>query len=534
MTIDFQFDPDRTVLGTVFTCAGEGLFALSPEDRLKHMLAIGKTGMGKTTLLHNMIVQDIYAGRGVGVIDPHGDLSRDLLNAIPTWRTQDLVYIDPSDLERVVTFNILASVPPDRIAATAADVLATFKAVWGEVGWGARMERILYFSIAALIEAPNTTLMSLPLLLKNVAYRERLLRHVQDPIIHGFFADEYATWDDDYRVTAIDPVLNKIEQLLSAPAVRATIGTVTSSIDVSRIMDEKKILIANLSKGVLGPIHAQLLGSILVSGFSHAAMCRAVIDERKRVPFFLYADEIQNFSTDSFSEIASEARKMKLGLVLGHQYLEQLPRKLRAAILGNVGSIVAFQLSGADADVIASELGLKSGDMLTQLSIGEVWAKHATLGGPYTPHLVPPIETHANSREAALKQNRLRNTYPRKAVEDKIGRFLSGGPEQRLEIRMRSAQDTWPRSLHLLRTALTQAMNDDAGTIKIDDAHCIVADLQQVRAKFVAQQVSEADTADEREEDRDKSFRRSLHLAQQRRLIGAVEHDGTQWVWPIK
>jgi type IV secretion system coupling TraD/TrwB family protein len=424
MAIDCQFDPDRTVLGTVFTHAGEEVLGLSLEDRLKHVLAIGKTGMGKTTLLYNMIAQDMYAGRGFAVIDPHGDLSRDLLNAIPRWRTQDLVYINPSDRERVVTFNILESVAPDRIAATAADVLATFKAVWGEVGWGARMERILYFSIAALIEAPSTTLLSLPLLLKNPLYRERVLHYVHDPIIRGFFTDEYATWDADYRTAAIDPVLNKIEQLLSAPAVRAMVGTVTSSIDFSRIMDGKNILIANLSKGVLGPGHAQLLGSILVSGFSHAAMGRAVLQENNRVPFFLYADEIQNFATDSFSEIASEARKMKLSMVLGHQFLEQLPRKLRAAILGNVGSIVAFQLSGADADVMAAELGLKSGAMLTQLSTGEVWAKHATYGGPYTPKLFPPIMTHATGREAALKQNRLRNTYPRRKVEDKIARFL--------------------------------------------------------------------------------------------------------------
>ena len=433
MAIDFQFDPERTVLGTVFTHAGEEEFALQEEDRLKHVLVIGKTGMGKTTLLRNMAVQDIYAGRGLGVIDPHGDLSRDLLDAIPAWRARDLVYIDPGDQERVVTFNILASVPRERIAATAADVLATFKAVWGVVGWGARMERILYASIAALIEAPGTTLLGLPLLLKDAAYRERILSCVHDPIIRGFFVDEYATWDDDYRAAAIDPVLNKIEQLLSAPAVRATVGTVTSSIDFAAIMDEKKILIANLSKGVLGPGHAQLLGSVLVSGFSHAAMARAVFDERERprVPFFLFADEIQNFATESFGEIASEARKMKLGLVLGHQYLEQLPRQLRAAILGNVGSIIAFQLSGADSETIAAEIGLRKGDMLSQLRPQEVWAKHATYGGPSSPRLLPRIEVNATGREAALKQNRLRHTYPRRKVEEKIAKFLGRSEEPR-------------------------------------------------------------------------------------------------------
>ena len=163
----------------------------------------------------------MYAGRGVGVIDPHGDLSRHLLNHMPAPRARDLVYIDPSETERIVTFNIVASVAPERIAATAADVLSTFKAVWGDVGWGVRMDRILYFSIASLIEAPNTRLLSLPRLLKDPVYRQHVLHHVHDPIIHGFFDEEYAVWDDDYRTTAIDPVLNKVEQLLSAPAVRA-------------------------------------------------------------------------------------------------------------------------------------------------------------------------------------------------------------------------------------------------------------------------------------------------------------------------
>jgi hypothetical protein len=327
MAIDFEFDPERTVLGTVFTAAGEGEFALSKEDRLKHLLAIGKTGQVKSTLLKNIALQDIYCGRGCAVIDPHGDLSQELLDAFPEWRARDLVYIDPSDSDRVVTFNMVQTVPPELIAARAADVLATFKAVWGEVGWGARMERILYAALAALLEAPSTTLLGLPLLLKNEAYRRKVLSYVHDPIIRSFFTDEYDAWDDAYRTTAIDPVLNKVEQLLSAPAIRATIGTVTSSIDFGDIMDRSKVVIVNLSKGVLGPGHAQLLGCMLVSGFTHAAMARAAFDlrQRPRIPFYLLADEIQNFATDSFGEAASEARKWGLELVLGHQY-PALPR----------------------------------------------------------------------------------------------------------------------------------------------------------------------------------------------------------------
>jgi hypothetical protein len=227
----FHFDPQRTVLGTVFTHAGEEEFALSSLDRMNHMLVIGKTGMGKTRLLKNIIAQDIHTGRGVGVIDPHGDLQDELLDEIP--RSRALVYLDPNDAERIVTFNVLANIPPDRIAPTASEIVAGFKAVWGEVGWGARMERILYFAVAALIEAGDASILGLSRLLKDAAYRAEILERVKDPIIHGFFAQEYATWDDDYRTTAIDPVLNKIEQLLAAPVVRAILGSMKSSIDLT-------------------------------------------------------------------------------------------------------------------------------------------------------------------------------------------------------------------------------------------------------------------------------------------------------------
>jgi uncharacterized protein DUF87 len=425
----FEFDPERTVLGTVFTHAGEEEFALGAADRLNHLLVIGKTGMGKTTLLKNIAIQDIHTGRGVAVIDPHGDLSHDLLKQIPSSRARDLVWIDPSDPDRVVTFNPLRNVPRDKIAAATANIVSTFAAIWRTIGWGARMERILYAATAALIEAPNTSLVGLPRLLKDADYRAEILAHVDDPIIRSFFDEEYAVWDDDYRMQAIDPVLNKAEALLHSPAVRAMLGSTTSSIDFSEIMDEHKILLANLSKGALGEGHAHLIGAMLVSGFSHAAMARgavtpALLPPQDRVPFYLIVDEFQNFSTDSFGDIASEARKWKLGLVLGHQFLEQLPERLRASVLGNAGTIIAFQLSGADSATIARELALNNPDMLTQLSKHQVWAKHATYGGPYHPRLLPPIVTDADGREAALNENIRRHTFPRTHVEGKIRRFL--------------------------------------------------------------------------------------------------------------
>ncbi|MGE3703569.1 MAG: DUF87 domain-containing protein, partial [Hyphomicrobiaceae bacterium] len=185
----FDFDPERTVLGMVYTRAGEEQLALTELDRLNHMLVIGKTGMGKTQLLRNIILQDIHTGRGCGVIDPHGDLQHELLNEYPRSRARDLVYLDPNDVERVVTFNVLANVPQTRIAAATAEIVGAFKAVWGDVGWGARMERILYFSIAALIEAKDTSLICLPRMLKDEPYRLEILERVRNPIIRGFFTE---------------------------------------------------------------------------------------------------------------------------------------------------------------------------------------------------------------------------------------------------------------------------------------------------------------------------------------------------------
>ena len=427
--MDFHFDQSRTILGSVFTHAGEEEFALSELDRMNHMLVIGKTGMGKTRFLKNIIVQDIHTGQGVGIIDPHGDLKEELLNEIPRSRARDLVYLDPNDAERVVTFNVLDNVPSERIAPTASEIVAAFRAVWDS--WGPRMERILYNAISALIEARDTSLVGLPRLFKDVRYRAEILEQVKDPIVRGFFVDEYATWDDDFRTTAIDPVLNKVEALLAAPVVRAMLGSTKSSIDFSDIMDERKIFIANLAKGALGPGHAHLLGAMLVSGFSNAAARRGATHSsktgpHKRVPFYLHVDEFEHFATDAFGDILSEARKWKLSLVLAHQFLEQLPPKLRAAVLGNVGTILAFQLAGDDAATIAREIGIKleNAELLTQLARGEVWMKHASYGGPYHPRLLEPIVTRAKGREPALKQNRLRNTFPRYSVEAKINQFL--------------------------------------------------------------------------------------------------------------
>ena len=422
----FNFHPDQTLLGSVFTRAGEESYELSNDDRFNHTLVIGKTGMGKTTLLKNIVLQDIHTGRGVGVIDPHGDLTHDLLESYPRWRARELVYIDPSDDERVVTFNAFANVPRSRVATAAANIVGSLKAIWSD-SWGPRLERILYNTVAALIEAPNTSFIGIPKLLKDDRYRAQILESVSDPMVKGYFLGEYERWPLEYRMTSIESVLNKVETVLGSPIVRAMLGSTTSSIDFADIMDSQKVVIANLSKGLIGPSHAHLLGAMLTAGFTHEAMARAMTAREERVPFHLHIDEFQNFASDHFGEIASEARKYRLSLTLAHQYLDQAPARLRSAILGNVGTLIAFQLSAADAETIARELGLKRPSMLTELAIGEVWAKHPRYGGPSTPKLLAPITLATTGKQSALAQNRLRNTFPRARVDTKIQRFLRPG-----------------------------------------------------------------------------------------------------------
>jgi hypothetical protein len=425
MAID-NSDPWRTVLGTSFVDGREVEIALSMDDLKKPTWILGRSGRGKSSLLFSIAVSLMQQGLGVGVVDPHGDLAEDLLNALPSSRVRDLIYMDPTTAD-VVTFNPVACVPPPRIAAQAANVLAAFKAVWGD-SWGPRLERILYSALAALIEAPATTLVGLPRFLKDERYRAAVLRHCSNPIVLDFFRAEFASWDRDYRAAALDPVLNKAEQLLVSDDVRATLGTVTSSIDFPTILDEGKVLVANLGKGRLGPLHANLLGASLVSSIQSAAFERATTHVgRERQQFTLIIDEVQSFSTQSFAEILSESRKYGLAIIAGCQYTSQMPHELRDAFLGNVGNLITFEVSAEDAELIGLEIGLRKQAvfLLTELKVGEAWMRHARYGGPLHVYIYEPPKGNARWRTTALKQNALRHAYPRERIEEKLGRFLA-------------------------------------------------------------------------------------------------------------
>ncbi len=331
-------------------------FGLGREDARHHVYVIGKTGVGKTTLLKNLIVQHIARGDGVGLIDPHGDLAEDLLNYIPPSRADHLCYFNPGDLEFPIGLNLLANVPQDDRHLVASGIVGAFKSIWRD-SWGPRLEYILYNAIAALLDCQNVTLLGVNRLLTDDRYRAWVVRQVKDPFIRDYWTAEYASYDERFRREAIAPIQNKLGQFLLNPVIRNILGQVKCKVSFPFMMDNERLFIANLSKGKLGHDKANLLGSLLVTQFQLAAMGRVNRPEESRRDFYLFIDEFQNFSTDAFAAILAEARKYRLCLTLSHQYVDQLPLPVQQAVFGNVGTLIAFRVGSTDAEVLQREFG---------------------------------------------------------------------------------------------------------------------------------------------------------------------------------
>ena len=415
---------DNVVLGSLPSGA---LAPLTHFDRRRHLYLIGKTGTGKSTLLYNMMRADLERGHGFALLDPHGDLATAIADATPAWRTNAVVYLDPSDLEFPLAFNPLYNIPVDRRPLVAAHIVAAFQHIWGS-SWGPRLEYILTNALRLLLDAPGSTLLGLPRLLADERYRRRLLAHSRDPMVRSFWQNEFGNYNDRYATEAIAPIQNKVGTLLSPPALRNMLGQVKSTIDIRQFMDRGQVLIVNLSKGKLGEAPTHLLGAFLATAFAQAAESRADIPETARRDFTLYADEFQHFATDSFASILSEARKYRLALVLAHQFLGQLPDLLRQAVIGNAGSIAAFRLGAEDAELIADELGIDNKSTLTDTANFAAWLKllnHSSLSGPHYLQTLPP-EPVIGRFEAVRNRTRARYGRPRRAVEGRIARFLAG------------------------------------------------------------------------------------------------------------
>lgn len=412
-------------------------FGIKTDDRRRHMYFIGKTGMGKSTALENMIIQDIQAGRGVCVVDPHGDLVEKVLDYIPSNRVNDTIYFNPADLDHPIAFNVLEKVDAAERHLVVSGLIGVFKKIWAD-SWGPRLEYVLHHSISALLEYPGSTLLGIMRMLTDKAFRKRVVDKLTDPVVKAFWVEEYSKYPDRFQAEAIAPIQNKVGRFLSSALIRNILGQVSSSFNMRDVMDQQKILLLNLSKGRVGEDNSALLGAMMITKIQLAAMSRVDTPEDRRKDFYLYVDEFQNFATESFASILSEARKYHLNLIIAHQYVEQLEEEVAAAVFGNVGTMIAFRVGAADAELFEKEFfPTFIQEDLVNLSKYEIYLKlmiDGVTSAAFSARTLPPIKLDPDAtpvREKIIKVSRERYSKPREVIEDKIIRWSENkGPEE--------------------------------------------------------------------------------------------------------
>ncbi len=373
-------------------------FGIKTEDRTRHMYLIGKTGMGKSTVLENMTVQDIQNGHGLAFIDPHGKTADLFLEYVPEHRIKDVIYFAPFDTEHPISFNVMDDVDMDKRHLVVNGLMSAFKKIWVDA-WSARMEYILNNTLLALLEYPGSTLLGVNRMFSDKDFRKEVVSKVTDASVKAFWNDEFAKYTDKFATEATAAIQNKIGQFVSNPMVRNIIGQQKSSFDFRKVMDEGKIVIINLSKGRMGEGNANLIGSMIITKIYLAAMSRADRSEKElaQLPnFYLYVDEFQNFANESFADILSEARKYKLNLIVAHQYIEQMSDEVRAAVFGNVGTMMAFRVGAYDAEVLEKEFMPQfTIEDLVNLGRFQCYLKlmiDGVTSSPFSASTLPPIE----------------------------------------------------------------------------------------------------------------------------------------------
>lgn len=439
---------DGVVLGE-YADADGGVVFLSDEDRRRHLYVLGKSGVGKTTLIQALIQSDLRRGRGFALIDPMGDLAEQIADRVPLSRENDVIYIDPADPTHCLGFNPLHDVPLDGRHLAAAQIVSAFSAIWDlSLSETPRLLYILYNALRLLLDTPGSTLLGVQKLLVDDQYRVRLLRACEEPAVRNFFELELGELSDRDLAIAVSSVQNKVGMLLAGP-LRNILGSPRSTIDVSRAMDNGHCLIFNLAKGKLGAGATHLLGALFTIAFAQAAERRAAIPESERRDFTLYAEEVSNYTNDSLLSIIAESRKWKLSVVLSHQTLSQIPPLLARTIVGTVGSLIAFRLGGTDAEVLGVDLKnteyLFDQTRVTHINVAEpivltdtanfhAWIKVLEDGTPSRTRLMRtrvPDADIAGRLDAVRARSRARHLRPRAQVEDEINRFLAA-PTNRL------------------------------------------------------------------------------------------------------
>lgn len=406
-------------------------FGIKEIDRRRHIYIIGKTGMGKSTLLESMIYSDIKSGRGVGVVDPHGDLADKVLNFIPSARTNQVIIFDPSDRDFPVAFNMLENLDPNLNTIVCSGLVGIFKKIYAE-SWGPRLEHILRNTILSLLEYPGTTMLGITRILQDSEFRRRVVKKITDPIVKNFWIHEFEKMPERQRIEAISPILNKVGQFLSSPIIRNIVGQSKSAIDFRFAMDKGKIVVVNLSKGKIGEDNSALLGAMIITKFQLDAMSRANIPEKERKDFYLYVDEFQNFATEAFATILSEARKYRLNLTLANQYIAQMPDEVKDAVFGNAGTLISFQVGYEDAEYLSTQFAEEvTPNDLVSLSKYTIYTRLLIEGVPsktFSADTLPPpvFGVEEERREKVIRLARERYSKPREIVEDKIRRWSEG------------------------------------------------------------------------------------------------------------
>jgi len=403
-------------------------FGIKDLDRQRHIYMVGQTGMGKSTLMLNMLVQDIRQGKSVALVDPHGDLAEQLLDYVPQRRMTDVIYINPSDTEYPVGLNLLDDSEPVNRHLVASHLIDIFKKIWAD-SWGPRLEYILRNTILALIECGGHTLLSIPRLLIDPEFRAFVLSHVSDPVVRTFWQVEYELYPKVFRTETISPIQNKVGQFLSVPVMRNILGQTENRINFREAMDSGRIIIVNLAKGRLGEDNSGLLGSLIVSKLFLTAMSRSDISVEERRLFTVYIDEFQSFASDSFAHTLSEMRKFGLHLVLAHQYLAQLPFQLRSAVFGNVGTVVSFRIGAEDGEYLEKEFHptFRAGD-LQSLSAFETYIRLSIEGktcDAFSARTLPEPSIIQSHSDAIIQLSRIRYSSEKEAVENHIDAWMN-------------------------------------------------------------------------------------------------------------
>jgi|GEM_PF-723387 len=432
-------DPkELTVIGATNFRSMRKKFGIKRDDRRRHVYVIGKSGSGKSALLENMIMQDIINGNGCCVMDPHGDLAEAIVRCIPPERQNDVVYFNPSDVDHPVAFNVLEGAGSDSSKnLVTSGLIGIFKKIWAD-SWGPRLEYVLRNTILSLMYAEGSTLLGINRMLTDKKYRNSVLENVHDPILKAFWTQEYENYPAKELPMIVSPIQNKVGQFLSNPIVRNILGQAHSTIDLREIMDKKMIFLVNLSKGRIGEDNSSLIGSMIVTKLYLAAMSRVDLPEEQRNDFYLYVDEFQNFATDSFADILSEARKYRLSLIVAHQYVLQLPEKVSDAIFGNGGTLITFRLGSQDAEIFEKEFGpdfvledlvnIPKYNVILKLLIDGVASK------PFSAATLPPMTKNSayEDRSAAIiAESRKRYSRSKEYVEDQIREWSLTEEEKR-------------------------------------------------------------------------------------------------------